>query len=237
MEHVLAWVEWQGETLAGGVWRPTVSGSDIDGWVVFAPYAPLPTGAIVTMTVEAVTVTGKAIGPISKQFRVAPHADTLDETEPCLVEVTNADSIPSILATPVSSAYRLAPPTVFDGPVTVQIPVPDDARANKLRVYYFSESERHRGWYPAERVTGWLTNAPPAVVEEDGQRYLEFEVNHAGVVQVGEANQVNVGSFVGLDIGVDGTRWQWLALSAVLLALSVTLGVCLSKQRVAGVFR
>ncbi len=231
VESIRAWAECEGNTINGGAWRPTTPGDDIDGWVIFTPDEPLPAG-IVRMTVEAVTITGKAIGPISREFLVAAEgADNLYDRAPFLVEVTSTEPLPGILAAPVPPVYLMGPVGVFDEAVVVQVPVPEGIDPAELGVYYFSESALHRGWYPAERVSGWMLPGSLGVVEEEGQTYLRLEVNHSGVIQLGRSIPVNVGSALSFDMGAEGSYTRWILFTASVLGLAVILTGYWRKSR------
>ena len=212
--------DWAG---AGGTWRPTVPGDDRDGWVLFTPEEAMPAGALVTMTVSAATADGTAIEPLSQDFRIA--RDKASEVpEPALIETVDAGRLPSLLAAPRSCVYRVVPEVVFEAPVTVQIPVDPAGDPDDLDIYYYSESAEHPGWYPCGNVVGWLAPGSRRIVQADGQTYIEIQVNHSGVLQLGQAIKVELGGTADLDIGVEGSRVQWLSLGFVLLGLSLMLG-------------
>jgi len=126
-----------------------------------------------------------------------------------------------LLAAPASEAYRIGPVGVFMEPVTVQIPVPRGSNVEELDIYYFSESPEHEGWYLGENVIGWMVPESRVTVEEDGQTYIQIEVNHSGVLQLGRAIKVELGSVATLDVGVSGSRDQWLSVVGTLVLLSV----------------
>ena len=93
-----------------------------------------------------------------------------------------------------------------------------------LDIYYYSESPEHEGWYRGERVIGWLVPDSMEVVEEDGQVYFEFEVNHSGVMQLGRDVSAKLGAVGALGFHVTGHPAQWIALLA-LLALTAWAAV------------
>ena len=212
----------------GGAWRPTVAGDDRDGWVLFGSDQPLEAGETITLSVGAVTTEGAIVGPITKDFNVA--LEKADESgESALTEAQGIASLPSLLAAGRSPVYRIAPAAVFEEPLTVQIPVPADVDATDLDVYYYSEALDHLGWYPAANVVGWLAPDGPQVVEVDGQTYIEIQVNHAGVLQLGRAIQFDLGSAAAVDIGFTGSWSMWISLASALLALSLALGLLIRR--------
>ena len=78
---------------------------------------------------------------------------------------------------------------VYDEPVAIQIPVPDGSRAGDLVIYYYSESSAHSGWYPADAVDGWMVSGSRRTVRDDGETFIEIQVNHGGIVALGRAAQ------------------------------------------------
>jgi len=212
----------------GGAWRPTAPDDDRDGWVRFATDEPLPAGDTVTLTVGAVTTEGAVVGPVTKDFSVS-LAKADEDGEPSLAEATDVTSLPSVLAAGRSPVYRIAPAGVFEEPVTVQIPVPDGVEAGSLDLYYYSEALGHLGWYPAANVVGWLAPDSRQVVDSDGQTYVEIQVNHSGVLQLGKAIQFDLGSAGPVEVGVGGSRTGWISLVSTLLALSLGLGLLVRR--------
>ncbi len=210
---VWARVEGDGWTEEGGLWRPTTPGDDSDGWVVFAPAAPWPADETVTLTAGALAVTGVEVGPISREFHIGTAIEAAASGEPTIVEMSIEEGLPALGADVVSPAYRIGPNGVFGQPVSFWIPVPEGADPDALEIYYFSETEEHRGWYPAENVIGWMAPDSRAVVEEDGQFFIEILVNHSGIVQLADAQSAKV-----------------LADAGILLAFVALLGMKLARH-------
>ncbi len=75
-------------------------------------------------------------------------------------------------------------------------------------------------------MEGWMAPDGMGVVEEAGQAYVQFEVNHSGVVQLGRRIPVQVGGVVAFDVGAEGSRRQWVLFCAVVLALGVGFAFC-----------
>jgi hypothetical protein len=225
-ESVWAYLESGNWSAEGGQWRVTDPNDGRDGWVVFVPEGPLPSGGPVTMVASALTVRGEEVGPAVKEFWVEQNASgAYDGAGQQVVEETGIEPLPEILAASVSPVYRLGPPGVFMEAVVVQIPVPAGMDPAELGVWYFSESARHCGWYPGDRVQGWIAPESLGVVEEDGELYVQFEVNHSGVMQLGRRIPVNVGGVVSFDIGTGGSRAKWMLFGAVVVALGAAFAV------------
>jgi hypothetical protein len=162
------------------------------------------------------------VGPVVKEFWVEQNASGAYVGDgPQLVEEAGVEPLPEIFAAPVSPVYRLGPPGVFMEAVVVQIPVPEGIDPAELGLWYFSESARHRGWYPGQRVQGWMAPESLGVVEEDGELYVQFEVNHSGVIQLGRRIPVHAGSVVSLDVGLEGSCMQWILMGILALGLMV----------------
>lgn len=210
---VWARVEGDGWYEEGGTWRPTAPGDDSDGWVVFAPGALWPADETVILTGGALTATGVEVGPVSREFLIGEEKESTAPAEPAIAEMTDSSGLPVLLADVLSPAYRIGPEGVFDQPVPFWIPVPEGADPNTLEIYYFSEAQEHRGWYRGENVLGWMTPDSRAVVEEDGQLFIEIQVNHSGIVQLADARSVKV-----------------LADAGVFLAFAALLGMRFARR-------
>jgi len=214
-----AYAEADGWTGAGGVWRS--AGADgRDGWVVFTPEEPMPAGQAVKMTVGASTVEGVPVGPVAYDFAVQAAGGAVEE--PAVVEAADIPALPVVLAAPKSKAYRIEPAEVYDAPVSVLIPIPEVA-GGEIDVYYYSESIKHPGWYAAENVKGFAEPGSRRIVEIDGQHYVELQVNHGGIVQLGQAIRMKLGSAGGVEVGFGGSKAGWLALLGVVAALAYLL--------------
>ncbi len=200
-----------------------VINAEDDGWVVFTPDTLLPAGQVITLTVGATSLSGANVGPVAEQFLVdtGKAAASLD---PGLVPAPATDPLPQLLAAPASPVYRLGPAGVFLNPVRVRIPVAEGANAENVKVYYFSESARHHGWYQGLNVRNWMVPDSLSIVDDGGEAYVEFFANHSGVVQLGTSTEVNLGAMGPVDVGATGSYGQWAALAGVLFLLSISLG-------------
>ena len=215
-------------TQCPATWRPAVPGDDRDGWVVVDFDGPAVADAVVSVTVAARTVDGELAGPISHEFRIGPENATEDGT-PRLALETRIEALPRLLATSRSPVYRIRPPGVFEQPVTIRIPVTEGSDLQALDVYYFSESVHHRGWYSGANVEGWLASCP-RIIRTHGETYLEIQVNHSGVMQLGRSAQLRIGNATVIDFAFTGARGQWVSLAGTMAVLSVMLGALRARK-------
>jgi len=184
---VWATVEWADGLASGGTWRATHADDPTDGWVVFAADEALPAGVTVRMTVGAATASGETVGPVSHEFLV--DAVKAAPAAPELLDDVAIEALPEIVAAAQSSVYRIVPAGVFAEPLTIQIPVSPGQDPDSLAIYYFSEAASHTGWYVGENVVGWLVPGSRQTIEADGETYIEVQVNHSGVLQLGKSAQ------------------------------------------------
>lgn len=223
-----AYVEADGWTGSGGSWRPVDPEDGRDGWVVYQPAEPLPAGQVAAMTVGASTLDGTPVGPVTYEFAVAAAGGAAEA--PALVDAPEIPPLPGLLAAPKSEAYRVAPSQVFNAPSTILIPLPETCRED-VDIYYYSESIKHKGWYPAQNVAGFIEPGTRRTVEIDGQRYIELQVNHGGVVQLGQTIRFNLGGTVSVEVGYTRNPGAWLVLAGTVAALSLALGMIASRSR------
>ena len=217
--------EWTG---SGGSWRPIDPEDGRDGWVVYQPAEPLPAGQVVAMTAGASTLDGTPVGPVTYDFAVLAAGS--EPNAPALVEAPEIPPLPGLLAAPKSEAYRITPPQVFNAPSTILIPLPETCRED-VDIYYYSESIKHTGWYPALNVTGFIEPGSRRTVELDGQRYIELQVNHGGVVQLGQTIRFNLGGTASVELGYTRNPGAWLLLAGTVAALLLALGMIVSRPR------
>jgi len=225
IDPATVWAVVQSETYYSEqvVWT-AVGESLSDGWVVHEPAETLPQGEIITVTVGALTIENRELEPVTVEFLVGEGTGLEEPGEVAVFEDAGIESLPKILATAASPVYRIGPSGVFDEPQTIQIPVPEGTDANSLEIYYFSESQLHYGWYRGENVVGWLVPGSRHTVVEDGVPYIEIQVNHAGLVQLGKPGEVELAGMT-LELGASGTRGSWVGLMATLVGLSSLLVV------------
>jgi len=223
IDPATVWAVVQSETYYSeqAVWR-AIGESLSDGWVVHEPAELLPQGEVVTMTVGASTIDGVELEPVTVEFQVGEGTGFEEPGEVAVFEDARIESLPKILATAASPVYRIGPSRVFDEPQTIQIPVPEGMDANSLEIYYFSESQLHYGWYRGENVVGWLVPGSRHTVVEDDVQYIEIQINHAGLLQLGKPGEVELAGMT-LEVGASGTRGSWVGLIATLVGLSSLL--------------
>jgi hypothetical protein len=213
-------------------WRFTVETADNDGWVVFRPLMVLEEGAVVTLTAGAKTLGGDALPKVTETFVIAAAPKAAYSAEPALLEAREIEALPHFLAAPHSPVYRLAPVGAYLEPVTLQVPVPRGLDAASLELFYYSESGSLAGWYRGSEVEGWIVPGSRRTVEEGGVRYLEFQVNHSGVVQLGQATLLQMGSLGSVEFGASGTGSRWASLFTTVLGLMLLLGYAQQRQTV-----
>jgi hypothetical protein len=213
-----------------GAWRPVVAGDNRDGWVTFTPDDPMPAGDVVTLTVGAATVNGQIVGPTAQEFMVSADKQAWAGA-PGLKPDSAVAPLPEILAAPQSSVYRVGPAAVFAQPLTVQIPVAPGTNPADLDVYYYSESAQHSGWYRGSNVSGWMAPDSRRTVQVGGETCIEIQVNHSGVLQLGQAVKVALGNATPVEVGVEGSWARWLSLGSVLFGLSLLLGTVAARRK------
>jgi hypothetical protein len=194
----------------GGTWRATNPDDNRDGWVILTPTESWPPGQPVTVTVGATTESGQDIGPISQTFEIGiEQPEDLVQAEPNMVAEADAESVPPLAADAASPVYCIGPEGVFHEAITVWIPVPAEADPNALEIYYFSESEEHRGWYRGENVVGWMVPDSRRIAEQDGDMFIEIQVNHSGLVQLADRQTASATADVGMFVGLAAIiGWQ-----------------------------
>ncbi len=151
-------------------------------WIVFTPDAPLGLEG-------SLTVSGTAV----EQYYANQYTHTVQYTFDLADTATYADD-PSVVeleegvVAPIdpdgSAIYEILPHALFEEPITVQLPVPDTLDAATLDIWYFGEAAHEMSWCPNDTLRGWLVPGSRRVVMIGGQEYLEFQVNHAGIVQL-----------------------------------------------------
>ena len=138
-----------------------------------------------------------------------------------IIETCNIRPIPEIIASGVSHIFRIEPVGVYTHPVYIKIPVDAITEHENLAVYYYSESPSHSGWYQGGNVQGWMVPGSTRILSEDGQTYVEFAINHSGIVQLGENKQLSLGGIASLDVGIDTSSRGWKALGGILALMGV----------------
>jgi hypothetical protein len=157
----------------------TLSGFD---WIVFTPVAPVGLEGNLTVSGTAVEqyYTNQYTRTVQYTFDLADTADYADE--PSVVELEEGVLAP--IDPDGSPIYEILPHALFEEPITVQLPVPGGLNPATLDIWYFGEAAHETSWCPNDTVRGWLVPGSRKVVTIDGQDYVEFKVNHAGIVQL-----------------------------------------------------
>jgi hypothetical protein len=189
------WIQVQGDMGYSDedfAWRPVTSDNYQDGWIVFEPLEPYGNGEQLSVSAGATRVDGTNFGPITYEFTVAAQS-VPDSVEPYITKVVDDFPVNKLVVESNVTTYEIGP-GLFGDPVTVRLPVPNGYRAEALNIMYYSESERHTGWYYAVDVSGFLVPGSRRTVSFDGMTYVEFQVNHGGVVQLATASQIQLGT-------------------------------------------
>ncbi|MCH7909427.1 MAG: hypothetical protein IIB38_07405 [Candidatus Hydrogenedentes bacterium] len=155
---------------------------------------------------------GKTVDPVTFEFQVESEAErearTNTPAEPIFQPQPDEDfdaseldpageSNNTVVVTPLETGVAspstgdwappvvIGPERVYDAPQRVWLPLPDGADRDEVRLYYYHATGSDRGWYPAEKVEGWLVLDSYLYLDVDGISYLGFLVRHAAVVQLG----------------------------------------------------
>jgi len=191
----------RGYAAVDNAWRPTTPGDHRDGWIVFEPTTAYANGERLFVSAGARYEDGTEFGPVTYVFDVdASKAEA--SLDPYIDETEIDEPMPNTLAQPVSVAYDLGPIGVFAEPMTVRLPVPEGYTPDELAIYYYSDSERHLGWYPATGVVGFLAEGSRQTIIIDHMTYIEFTVHHGGRVQLGIPIQTQLATLAPLFVAL-----------------------------------
>jgi hypothetical protein len=175
------WAQINGEPAEVVSWYPA---GDSDGWAVFANPGPYPEGAELTVDAGAVDLSGESVAASHTFVSSGESTEKADGTHVAVLPTLLADESAGQFLSGLGDVYAIQPSAAFPEPVLIQIPVPEQAPAGVLTLYYHGVNESGAAWYPAAEVAGWL--ASPVALSADGA-YLEAWVNHAGTVRAGLA--------------------------------------------------
>ncbi len=104
--------------------------------------------------------------------------------EPVTPRFGPVDEIPPLtVAGGVGFPLNLEPPTVFDNPVTLFVPVPGGSDLSLLSLYVFTPE---RGWRLASEVEGWMLLGSRVDHPDTTPPTIEVQVNHFTSVQAAE---------------------------------------------------
>jgi len=190
-----------GYAAVDNAWRPTTPGDHRDGWIVFEPITAYANDERLFVSAGARYEDGTEFGPVTYVFDVdASKAEA--SLDPYIDETEIDEPMPTTLAQPVSVPYNLGPLGVFAEPMTVRLPVPEGYTPDELAIYYYSDSERHLGWYPATGVVGFLAEGSRQTIIIDHMTYIEFTVHHGGHVQLGIPIQTQLATLAPLFVAL-----------------------------------
>ncbi|GMW03862.1 MAG: hypothetical protein AMXMBFR84_49960 [Candidatus Hydrogenedentota bacterium] len=203
-----------------GKWIPIDGIGENDGWFVIRPQLSHQLGKSITVIAHAISENGTEVvhGPFT--FHVS-EIRAHDSVTPSLLQEQGLPELPESLGGAVGEAYRVTPVGVFDEPVSMQLPVPNGFDPETLSIFYFSESSRHPGWFPVERVNGLL--AEPA---QRGNGYVTVSVNHSGVLALGQPVGIPVASIGPVDIVANGSALGWAIIITVATSLAILALAC-----------
>lgn len=174
-----------GSNTVAGTWKVVPVAVDAaQAWMVFTPAAALPSGASLWLMAGGSTLDGRSFSTEPRGYTVGISMGSA-VSSPTMTEVSNLEGIPKGLGRQASPVYRLSPSGVYDTPLTIRIPVESATAASGTDIFYYSESRLHRGWYKGANAIGFVVPGSRRVVTEGGQYFVQFQVNHSGVIQLG----------------------------------------------------
>ena len=208
-------VEFEGGSSTEVAWLAIDTVGLRDGWALFTPAeGQFVEGDTITFTVNASTLAGETIGPLTYTFTIESEAFFLerlgasetpifqpdytdfDASGLDLSQESNAtaslytlDEAPATLPGASGEAYAIVPDEAYRLFQRVWIPLPDGADASDVGVYYFhvDKSGTQNGWKRAADIKGWMVENSELEIALDGVTYLGFLVRHGAVVQLGPA--------------------------------------------------
>ncbi|MBX3177287.1 MAG: BACON domain-containing protein [Candidatus Hydrogenedentes bacterium] len=186
-----AWAQIGGEPVAAEAlaWRATDGADGYDGWIVVAGEVLPPKGGAFVVDAGASTVSGEPVAASARFYRAGAPEKGAGNAPLSVEPFVFGDAEAGQFLAGRGDVYQVLPSELYPDPVLVQIPVPSGVAAGDVALYYFASDERGSGWYPADRVIGWL--AAPVTVTEDGA-YIEILIHHGGIVRAGLAPGVPV---------------------------------------------
>lgn len=106
-----------------------------------------------------------------------------NSNEPLTPAFGPLDEIPSLdIDNGIGLPLALEPPTVFDNPVTIYIPVSGATDLDSLNIYHYNPKT---GWKLAIEGDGWLVPGSKVNHSETNPPTIEIKVNHFSGVQAG----------------------------------------------------
>jgi hypothetical protein len=205
-------VEFEGGSSTDVEWLAIDTVGLRDGWALFTPAeGQFVEGDTVTFTVNASTLAGEPIGPLTYTFTIETEAFFLErlgasdapifqpaytdfdssgidlnQESNAQVSLYTLDEAPANLPGAVGEAIAVVPDEAYRLRQRVWIPLPDGVDASDVGVYYFhvDKSGTQNGWKPAADIKGWMVEGSMLEMELDGVNYIGFLVRHGAVLQL-----------------------------------------------------
>ncbi len=197
VDGIAASIVWNSGSSQAAQWVPV---SEQDGWAVYRPEQTWQVGDSITMTVQARTVTGEALGPFEHHFEVTVAANEVEtlwqpeytDLEPSAIDRTKEgnEQVTLMMAGPEDDAetglgaFVIGPLEPYDMPQRVWLPLPESTSGEMVRAEYYHGLDSNAGWYAADEVEGWMIPGSELEVTLDGTDYLGILVRHGGVVRL-----------------------------------------------------
>lgn len=189
---------------------------DSDYWFLCRPLGSWPEGADLVLTGGGETLTGKRMGPVTRQFRVV---------EPISGKLGEGSGNPPELRAAVGSPIEVSPREFLPMPRKVLLPVPREADSQDLTVHYLVTADGERAWYPAEQVSGLLAELP-VLEQQGGRRYVVCEVRYGGLLCLAATSHKPQAASLAV------TRQGYSPWGDFLLYAILAAGLCLHGQSV-----
>jgi hypothetical protein len=184
-------------------WQPVREGDLTDIWVIVKPTETWYLEDVIAITAGANQANGGTLESAPQRFAIGTpeaHGETLAQPTPGIdyddgglqdadptVQVTRMLEAPETPADAFAESVRILPEEVYASPQRVWLPIPAGMDPAAVGIYYYLANGPDRGWHPAAAINGWLVSGSEMLLETDGQRYLGFQVRHAGIVRLGQA--------------------------------------------------
>lgn len=127
--------------------------------------------------------TGKTIITLIAGSNIEGAKIIFNSIEPVIPTFGPINGIPALdIDNGIGFPLSLEPPTVFDNPVTVYIPVPGTTDLSNLHIYHYNHKT---GWRLAIEGDDWLVSGSRINHPETNPPTIEIKVNHFSGVQAG----------------------------------------------------
>ena len=165
-------------------WQLVQSDSNDDLWILFTPTEFWSVEKIMSLIAGGLTV---AREPIETEV----YTVTLDATRDMNIAetATRVTEIDSASIAPIDQfgngvVYIVEPQQVYSEPRVIRIPMTDFNDSGNAELYYYLSHGDNQGWHPADQIVGFLADVEPVEVAVEGITYVEYQVNHSGIVQL-----------------------------------------------------